>query len=169
LYEVPFGIPLGELLELAGGVPGGLQAVLLGGAAGTFVGPDALQMPLSIEGARKQGAALGSGAVMVFDQSADRLALLAGLARFFAHESCGKCFPCQLGTQRQHEILERQVAGAGLPGDAARLRDLGLTMAETSLCGLGQTAALATLSALDLWPNLLADGPAAQPAPGARQ
>jgi NADH-quinone oxidoreductase subunit F len=155
VYEAPFGITLGELLALAGGVTGNLRAVLIGGAAGTFLGPDALDMPLSNEGAQARGAALGSGAIMVFNDGVDLRALLALLARFFAHESCGKCFPCQLGTQRQMEILERAAAGQAHAGDAARLHDLCATMTDTSLCGLGQTAGLATASALRLWPDLV--------------
>jgi NADH-quinone oxidoreductase subunit F len=78
--------------------------------------------------------------------------VLRRLGRFFQHESCGKCFPCQLGTQRQMEILER--LDAPLPGDADRLRDVGLTMTESSLCGLGQTAGSAVLSAMKRWPAL---------------
>jgi len=78
--------------------------------------------------------------------------VLRRLAAFFKHESCGKCYPCQLGTQRQMEILNR--ADAPLPGDRLRLQDIGHTMTVASLCGLGQTAAMAVLSAMDKWPEL---------------
>jgi NADH-quinone oxidoreductase subunit F len=78
--------------------------------------------------------------------------VLRRLGRFFQHESCGKCFPCQIGTQRQMEILDRM--DAPLVGDAERLRDIGFTMTEASLCGLGQTAASAVLSAMKRWPHL---------------
>ncbi|MCO5191540.1 MAG: hypothetical protein M9918_25530, partial [Anaerolineae bacterium] len=72
-----------------------------------------------------------------------------------AHESCGKCFPCQLGTQRQMEILDRIAHSGGVQSaDAIALQDIGFTMTTTSLCGLGQTAASAVLSALELWPEL---------------
>ena len=81
---------------------------------------------------------------------------LKTLARFFAHESCGKCYPCQMGTQRQYEILQRLSAGTFLPGDLARLEDVGWTMTDASLCGLGQTAASAVLSAMRNWPELFA-------------
>jgi len=74
--------------------------------------------------------------------------------RFFAHESCGKCYPCQLGTQRQYEVLQRLAAGQTLEGDTERLADAGWTMSDASLCGLGQTAASAVLSAMQLWPEL---------------
>jgi NADH-quinone oxidoreductase subunit F len=80
--------------------------------------------------------------------------VLRRLARFFAHESCGKCYPCQLGTQRQHEILQRIASGEAISGDVERLTDVGWTMSDASLCGLGQTAASAVLSALQLWPHL---------------
>jgi NADH-quinone oxidoreductase subunit F len=79
---------------------------------------------------------------------------LKGLAHFFADESCGKCYPCQLGTQRQYEILRRLAEGNLLEGDAERLKDVGWTMIDASLCGLGQTAATAVLSAMELWPQL---------------
>jgi NADH-quinone oxidoreductase subunit F len=92
---------------------------------------------------------------MVFDETADVRDVLLRLAKFFAHESCGKCYPCQIGTQRQAEILERAAAGRSLPGDIERLSDVGWTMTDASLCGLGQTAATAVLSGLTLWPDLL--------------
>ncbi|MGB9591631.1 MAG: NADH-ubiquinone oxidoreductase-F iron-sulfur binding region domain-containing protein, partial [Candidatus Kryptoniota bacterium] len=70
----------------------------------------------------------------------------------------GKCFPCQLGTQRQYEIIQRIAEGKPLPGDVERLSDVGWTMTDASLCGLGQTAASAVLSALKLWPQLFTLG-----------
>lgn len=156
LYEVPFGTSLRHLLfDLAGGVEGNeLQAVLLGGAAGAFATPQHLDVRLSFEDLRAAGLPLGSGVVMVFNQQRSMARILASLARFFAHESCGKCYPCQMGTQRQYEILQRVAAGQSQPGDAARLQDVGWTMTDSSLCGLGQTAASAVLSALRLWPEL---------------
>ncbi|MCA9970000.1 MAG: SLBB domain-containing protein, partial [Anaerolineales bacterium] len=158
LYEVPFGLTVRELIAMAGGVKDGraLQAVLMGGAAGAFIGPAQLDTPLTYEGARAAGIPLGSGVVMLFDETADLRLALAQLAHFFAHESCGKCFPCQLGTQRQSEILHRIAHDGGpRPGDAAALQDVGFTMTHTSLCGLGQTAAAAVLSAMKLWPELV--------------
>jgi NADH-quinone oxidoreductase subunit F len=157
LYEVPFGVSLRHLfVDLAGGVRGGrrLQAILFGGAAGAFAVSDQLDVEMSFEGLRQAGLPLGSGVVMVFDDSRDLRQLLLGLAHFFAHESCGKCYPCQLGTQRQYEILQRLAAGKALTGDAGRLADVGWTMSDSSICGLGQTAATAVLSALKLWPEM---------------
>ena len=111
-------------------------------------------MRLTQEDTRAAGLALGSGAVMVFNQHADLKQVLSDLGHFFVHESCGKCYPCQLGTQRQSEILDRILAGTTLPGDFERLQDVGWTMTDTSICGLGQTAASAVLSAMNLWPEL---------------
>jgi NADH-quinone oxidoreductase subunit F len=157
LYEVPFGVTLRHLLfELAGGLEQGrkLQAVLMGGAAGAFAGEKDLDVILSFENLSAAGLPLGSGAVMVFDDGADIRDVLKRLGHFFADESCGKCYPCQLGTQRQYEILDRAAAGAAVAGDRERLSDVGSTMIDASLCGLGQTAATAVLSAMKLWPEM---------------
>ena len=157
LYEVPFGVTLRHLLcDLAGGVQEGrkLQAVLMGGAAGAFATEKHMDVILSFENLRDAGLPLGSGAVMVFDDSADLRDVLRRLAHFFADESCGKCYPCQLGARRQHEILQRAGTGHFLAGDRQRLSDVGATMIDASLCGLGQTAPSAVLSAMNLWPEM---------------
>lgn len=156
LYEVPFGTSLRHLLiDMAGGVTGGeLQAILFGGAAGAFATPADLDVSLTFEDLRAAGLPLGSGVVMVFNHRRDLRQILFGLAHFFAHESCGKCYPCQLGTQRQVEIMERVAAGRPLSGDFERLQDVGWTMSDASICGLGQTAASAILSAQQRWPAL---------------
>jgi NADH-quinone oxidoreductase subunit F len=157
LYEVPFGVTIRHLLyDLAGGLHPGrcLQAVLFGGAAGAFATEKDLDVRMSFEDLRGAGLPLGSGVVMVFDETADLREVLKRLARFFAHESCGKCYPCQIGTERQLEILDRISKGRSLPGDAERLSDVGWTMTDASLCGLGQTAATAVLSAMKLWPEM---------------
>jgi NADH-quinone oxidoreductase subunit F len=153
VYELPFGATLGELLALAGGVVDGrsLQAVLLGGAAGVFVGPDALDLPLTFEGTRAAGATLGSGVVMVFDETADLVGALVRIAAFFRDESCGQCVPCRIGTVRQEELLARMAAGrpqGSLADELALLAELGRAMRDASICGLGQTASTAIESAL---------------------
>lgn len=158
LYELPFGLTVRELIAQAGGVRDGnqVQAVLLGGAAGVFLGPDQLDYPLSYESAKANNFPLGSGVVMVVDETFDLRQTLYQLAHFFAHESCGKCFPCQIGTQRQMEILHHIAHNGGAKSsDKERLLDIGFTMTETSLCGLGQTAASAIVSAIKLWPELV--------------
>ena len=159
LYEVPFGVTIGELLDMAGGVAGGkaLQTMLFGGAAGAFARPDQLDVKMTFEDLRTAGLPLGSGVLMVFDESRDLRKSLAHLGKFFAHESCGKCYPCQMGTQRQMEILNRIAAGDILPGDLERLEDVGWTMTDSSLCGLGQTASTAVLSAIKEFPELFVE------------
>ena len=156
VYEVPFGVTLRDLLEMAGGVGGGkqLQAVLFGGAAGAFATSQHLDVKMTFEDLRAAGLPLGSGVVMVFDETRDMRQVLKSLGHFFAHESCGKCYPCQMGSQRQKEILDRLAEGKSLSGDFDRLQDVGWTMTDASLCGLGQTAASAVLSAMKLWPEM---------------
>jgi len=159
VYEVPFGVTLREMLKMAGGVAGKkkLQAVLFGGAAGAFATSAHLAVKLTFEDLRAAGLPLGSGVVMVFDETRDMRDVLKRLGHFFAHESCGKCYPCQMGTQRQKEILNRIAAGKIIDGDLERLQDVGWTMTDASLCGLGQTAASAVLSAMKLWPEMFKD------------
>ena len=156
LYEVPFGVTLRELMEMAGGVSNqkSLQAVLFGGAAGAFATSEHLDVKMTFEDLRAVGLPLGSGVVMVFDETRDMREVLKSLGHFFAHESCGKCYPCQMGTQRQKEILDRIAEGKVLDGDLIRLQDVAWTMTDASLCGLGQTAAGAVLSAIKLWPEM---------------
>ncbi|WP_405829116.1 NAD(P)H-dependent oxidoreductase subunit E [Streptomyces sp. NBC_01176] len=150
VYELPFGATLGELLELAG-VREGLRAVLLGGAAGGFVRPDELHVPLTFEGTREAGTTLGSGVVMAFDDTVPLPRLLLRIAAFFRDESCGQCVPCRVGTVRQEEALHRiaERAGAAAADDVALLREVGRAMRDASICGLGQTAWNAVESAID--------------------
>ena len=164
VYEVAFGTTLRELLDLGGGVPGGrpIRAILLGGAAGAFVGPDALDVPLTFEGTRAIGASLGSGVVMVFDETADLVGTLRRIAAFFRDESCGQCVPCRVGTVRQEELLARLADGADVrtrDEELALLADIGRAMRDASICGLGQTASSAIESAFrqpGLLPELVA-------------
>jgi NADH-quinone oxidoreductase subunit F len=153
VYEVPFGTTLRALLELAGGVPGGqaIRAILLGGAAGVFVGPDALDTPLTFEGTRAINATLGSGVVMVFDETADMVGALRRIAAFFRDESCGQCVPCRVGTVRQEELLARladRVEVRSRAEELVLLADIGMAMRDASICGLGQTASSAIESAM---------------------
>ncbi len=153
VYEVEFGATLRDVIDLAGGVPGGrpIRTVLLGGAAGVFVGPDALDTPLTFEATRAIGATLGSGVVMVFDETADLVDTLRRIAQFFRDESCGQCVPCRVGTVRQEELLARLAAGSRVRSreeELVLLRDIGQAMRDASICGLGQTASAAIESAL---------------------
>ncbi len=97
------------LLDLAGAAPP--KAVLLGGAAGAFVGPDQLDLPLTFEDTRAAGVTLGSGVVIVYDEGADLVGAVLRIAEFFRDESCGQCVPCRVGTVRQEEALHRLAAG----------------------------------------------------------
>ncbi|MGA5627994.1 NAD(P)H-dependent oxidoreductase subunit E [Streptomyces cellulosae] len=150
IYELPFGATLGELLELAG-VRDGLRAVLVGGAAGGFVRPDELDIPLTFEGTRAAGTTLGSGVVMALDDTVPLPRLLLRIAEFFRDESCGQCVPCRVGTVRQEEALHRiaERTGADAAADITLLREVGRAMRDASICGLGQTAWNAVESAID--------------------
>ena len=150
LYEVPMGTTLRALIDLAGGLREGrsLQAVLLGGAAGSFVTEQQLDVQLSFEGTRAIGATLGSGAVIVLDDSTDVKQILLRIARFFRDESCGQCVPCRVGTVRQEEVLHRLLAADRKDSDVALFSDIAQAMRDASICGLGQTAANAIASGL---------------------
>ncbi|HUZ15968.1 MAG TPA: NAD(P)H-dependent oxidoreductase subunit E [Gaiellaceae bacterium] len=134
LYERELGTPLRQLLDDAGAEPA--KAVLLGGAAGTFLGPDELDIALDFN------VTLGSGVVMVFGADADLRGAIHSIAEFFREESCGQCVPCRIGTVRQVEALHRN--------DRPVLAELAQVMRDASICGLGQTAANAVQSGLAL-------------------
>ena len=155
LYEYDFGVTLRDVIDGAGGVAGGrpLQAVLLGGAAGVFVGPDALDMPLTFEGVRAAGATLGSGVVLVLDDTVSVPGLLRRITQFFRDESCGQCVPCRVGTVRQEELVARLAGGSPIGSVATELEllsDIGHVTRDASICGLGQTALSAVQSAVKL-------------------
>jgi NADH-quinone oxidoreductase subunit F len=142
LYELELGTPLRTLLELAGAEPA--KAVLIGGAAGSFLRPDQLDIPLSFDA----GVPLGSGVVMVFGHDADLVSAVLRIAEFFRDESCGQCVPCRVGTVRQEEALHRLAAGKANGNELVVLADLSQVMRDASICGLGQTAASAVDSAI---------------------
>jgi NADH-quinone oxidoreductase subunit F len=156
VYEVPFGATLREVIDLAGGVggTGRLQAILLGGAAGTFVSPNELDTPLTFEGTRAIGATLGSGVIMPFDDSTDLRMILLRIAEFFREETCGQCVPCRVGVTRQKEALERLIERKPFGSSAQELQllqEMAQAMRDASICGLGQTASTALLSAVNRW------------------
>ena len=153
VYEAEHGITLAEAIEMAGGSRDGapIKAVLLGGAAGGFLGPDRLDVRLTFEDARAGGYTLGSGVIMVLDASVDLVDLCLRIARFFRDESCGQCVPCRVGTVRQEEALHRLVAGRTIgtaSDELGLLEDVAAVMRDASICGLGQTAASAVQSAI---------------------
>jgi NADH-quinone oxidoreductase subunit F len=133
----------------------GLGAVLLGGAAGTFLTPEQVNVPLTFEDTRKLGATLGSGVVFVLDDGAELAGMLRRLAGFFRDESCGQCVPCRVGTVRVEELLdrlERRAPLGSVADELVTLRELGMAMRDASICGLGQTATSAVESAISRLP-----------------
>ena len=154
VYEVPFGTTLRQLLDLAGGMRAGRsRAILLGGAAGSFITDENLDVPLTFEGTRAIGSTLGSGVVLVFGPDADMGEAVLRIAEFFRDESCGKCVPCRVGTMRQEELLHRLISGRTIGSaddEVALFKDLAQAMRDASICGLGQTAAAAAESAIKL-------------------
>ncbi len=158
-YEVPIGLPLATLLERwAGGPPPGraFQAVTMAGLSGGFLSARELDATLDEPCLRARGSFLGAGGIMVFDDSRDMVEIARQAMAFFAHESCGKCFPCRIGTQR----LTERLGGLGpRDPDAWRreVRDIGRTMMATSACGLGLAAPLVTESLLERFPERVAE------------
>lgn len=153
VYEVPFGATVREVIALAGGIggTGKLQAVLLGGAAGTFLSPNELDTPLTFEATRALGATLGSGVVMLFDDAMDIKQILLRIAEFFREETCGQCVPCRVGVTRQKEALERLIAQRPLISrdqEFQLVQEIAQVMRDASICGLGQTASSAFTSAV---------------------
>ena len=151
LVEIPIGMPLGELVfEVGGGIPGNkkFKAAQLGGPSGGCIPTEHLGVAVDYESLIELGAIIGSGGLIVMDDDA----CMVDVARFFLEfcqdESCGKCAPCRIGTKRMLEILERICDGHGEEGDVERLIELGNTIKDTALCGLGQTAPNPVLSTI---------------------
>ena len=155
VYCVPAGSTTRDLIELAGGVTGGrdVGAIQPGGASSNFLGPEHLDVPLDWKPLQEAGSMLGSGAVIVMAEGTDLLAAGTNVLRFFRNESCGKCVPCRVGSQKAVELLERVQSGEAGRHELALLPDLGEAMALTSICGLGQVALNPILSALKHWPG----------------
>ena len=149
----PFGTPVRELLDRHGGMRGGaeLLAMAPGGASSSFLGPEALDLPLDFDAIAKAGSMLGSGAAVFVAEGRDLLEVGLDVARFFRNESCGKCVPCRVGSEKAVALVEK--AGGVSTADEALLRELHATMAQTSICGLGQVALAPLLSILDRFPD----------------
>ena len=154
--EVPTNATLRDVVEnFGGGVTGGkkLKAVQLGGSSCGFVTPDQLDTPIDFDSIRAIGAALGSGAVYVIDETRNVVDILWEIAKFFQHESCGKCTPCREGTMRIAELLEKLTKGEGTQKDIELIKTLSGYMQSTCFCPLGQSATTAFVSALKLFPE----------------
>ncbi len=152
LIEVPMGITLRELLyDVGGGIRGGreMKVVQTGGPSGGTMTPDMLDVPMAFDTLTQFNSALGSGALIVIDDSHCIVDVVKNFCEFFLHESCGKCTPCRIGNKRIVEILDRIQRGKGQENDLELLRILGENMKETSFCGLGQAAPNPLMKCLD--------------------
>ena len=160
-YEVPLGLTLGELIEVAGGMADGstFKAAIPGGSSAPWVTD--LAIPMSFEALAAAGTMLGSGAVVVFDQTTCAVRMAMINTRFFNHESCGKCTPCREGTWWMRKVLERLEGGEGRPEDADLLLRLcedllpeaGAPASGRSFCPLGDSAAWSLRSIVKLFPE----------------
>jgi NADH:ubiquinone oxidoreductase subunit F (NADH-binding)/NADH:ubiquinone oxidoreductase subunit E len=149
VVEAPLGLTVRELIEeFGGGFDGEPQAILMGGAAGGFLHPANFDTPLTHEALRPLDVPIGSGAMMVFNQTVDLWDVLESLAHFFVHETCGQCAPCRLGTHQIHHLIQKVNAATDAPGDRQKLEHLGQTIRRTCKCGLGLTAANPSLTYL---------------------
>ncbi|MEW4531366.1 NADH-ubiquinone oxidoreductase-F iron-sulfur binding region domain-containing protein [Maioricimonas sp. JC845] len=155
VYEIPLGMTVQEVIDLAGGMRDGipLKAFLPGGASTAFLPASAADTPLTFDALRASGSALGTGAVIVLNQDRDLFDLATSLVRFFRNESCGKCVPCRLGSQTAVELLEGVADGEQPASRLDVLPDLGETLQQTSICGLGQVALTPILSMLRHFPD----------------
>jgi NADH-quinone oxidoreductase subunit F len=155
-YEAPLGLPLSTLLnEWAGGCADGrsIRAVTMAGLSGGFLAGEDLDVTLDEPSIRSKASFLGAGGIMVFDDTRDMIEVAHMAMEFFAEESCGKCFPCRIGTQRLTERLAGDAGPAELAAWLDEVADLNKTMKETSACGLGQAAPLITESLLRYFPE----------------
>jgi NADH:ubiquinone oxidoreductase subunit F (NADH-binding) len=159
-YEVPFGLPLQTLLnEWAGGPLEGrtIQAVTMAGLSGGFLGGEALGATLDEPSIRSHHSFLGAGGIMVFDDSRNMVEAAHDAMAFFAHESCGKCFPCRIGTQRLTERLNGGAGAMDLPQWTSEVEDIGSVMKATSACGLGMAAPHVVESLMRHFPEQIAE------------
>jgi NADH-quinone oxidoreductase subunit F len=155
-FEAPTNVTLRDIIYgFGGGIPDGraIKAVQVGGSSCGFVSPEKLDTPVDFESMREIGGALGSGAVMVVDDSHNIVDILVSISQFFAHESCGKCAPCREGTLRAAELVKRVADGDGVPADLEQIRILADHMNRSCFCALGQSATTAVSSAMSLFPD----------------
>jgi NADH-quinone oxidoreductase subunit F len=151
LAEVPMGITLREIVyEIGGGILGGkeFKAVQIGGPSGGCLPASLLDTPVDYDSLTQAGAIMGSGGMIVVDESTCMVDLAKYFLTFVQAESCGKCPPCRVGTKRMHEVLERICDGRGREGDVELLQELGQRVKQLSLCGLGQTSPNPVLSTI---------------------
>ncbi len=151
LVEVPMGITLREVVfDVGGGIPGGrkFKAVQTGGPSGGCIPAEKLDLPVDYESLTAAGAMMGSGGMIVMDETTCMVDLTRYFLNFLQDESCGKCFSCREGTQRMYEVVNRIAEGKGREGDLEFLEELARMVKDASMCGLGQTAGNPVLSTL---------------------
>jgi bidirectional [NiFe] hydrogenase diaphorase subunit len=151
LIEVPMGITLGEIVqEIGGGVPDGKQfkAVQTGGPSGGCIPAEHAGSPVDYESLAKVGSMMGSGGMIVMDETSCMVDVARYFMEFCMSESCGKCIPCRAGTQQMHGILQKITTGEAGPADLALLEELCELVRNTSLCGLGQSAPTPVLTTM---------------------
>ena len=151
LIEVPMGAPLRSIIyDIGGGIPDGksFKAVQLGGPSGGCIPADLLDIPVDYENIAKTGAIVGSGGMVVMDETSCMVDVARFFVEFTTEESCGKCTPCREGTRQLLWILERITEGKGTIEDIERLETLSKVLQSASLCGLGQTVPNPVLSTL---------------------
>ncbi len=155
VYEIPVGTTVAELIERAGGMRNGraLKAFLPGGASSNFLTAAHANTPLDFEAMQQAGSMLGTGAVIVIDDTRDLFVLATNIVRFFRNESCGKCVPCRIGSEKAVELLEGVQDGSRETTELQVLTELGETLEQTSICGLGQVALNPILSMLKQFPG----------------
>jgi len=152
LIEVPMGTTLREVIfEIGGGIKGGkkFKAVQTGGPSGGCLTAKDLDTPIDFDNLIAAGSMMGSGGMVVFDEDDCMVSLAKFYLEFTVEESCGKCTPCRIGNKRLYEMLHEICHGNGTQEDLVKLRSLGKTIKDTSLCGLGQTSPNPVLSTLD--------------------
>lgn len=156
LVEVPMGTSLREIVfDIGGGIPNGrkFKAAQTGGPSGGCIPEENLDTPIDYESLSKIGSMMGSGGLIVMDDSKCMVNLAKFYLGFTVDESCGQCTPCRIGTKRMLEMLERITEGKGEEGDIEKLEVLAETIKKTSICGLGQTAPNPVLSTLHYFRN----------------
>ncbi|HEX5513510.1 MAG TPA: NADH-ubiquinone oxidoreductase-F iron-sulfur binding region domain-containing protein, partial [Gammaproteobacteria bacterium] len=153
VYCVPWGSTAREVLELCGGMAAGraLKAFSPGGASTPFLPADRLDTPLDFQAMQAAGSALGTGAMLFVAEHRDLLDVVLAQVRFFRNESCGKCVPCRIGSQKAVEMVEQVLAGEQAR-TSIELSELHQTLMKTSICGLGQVALLPLVDALRQFP-----------------
>ena len=173
LIEVPMGIKLRDIIEaIGGGVPDGrkFKAVQTGGPSGGCLPEQHLDLPVDYDTLRQAGSIMGSGGMIVMDETSSMVDVARYFMEFCMTESCGKCIPCRVGTYQMFGLLDKIAKGQGTQDDLALLEELCEVVQMTSLCGLGQTAPNPVLSTLRYFRHeyeakLTGDAPEVRPSP----